>query len=1005
MTTNAGIPTWQAPFVKVEPRRRSPGGLGGTPSAAERLYVDLVNAVRGEVRFDAGSRALYSTDASNYRQVPVGVVVPRDTDDVIATVAVCRAYGVPLVSRGGGTSLAGQSCNVAVVLDHSKHNNRLLELDPRGAWARVRPGLVLDELRDAAETHGLTFGPDPATHTHCTLGGMIGNNSCGVHSVMAGKTVDNVIELDVLTSDGVRLKVGPTSDAELDRLAGTPGRVGDLYRGMRSIRDEHADEIRQRYPDIPRRVSGYNLDQLLPENGFNVARALVGSESTLVTVLEAKLRLVPSPPGRALVAVGYPDVFAAADDVPDVMTSGCIACEGLDEGLVRDERSRGLHPGALGLLPEGRGFLLVEFGADDRGKADERARAFIDDLRRRRPDAHAKRYDDPADEAQLWSVRESGLGATAMVPGKPLTEPGWEDSAVDPSRLGEYLRRLDALWSKYGYDADMYGHFGQGVLHCRVNFDLQSADGLASFRRYLDEAADLVVDLGGSLSGEHGDGQARGELLPRMFGDRIVTAFETFKDLWDPGGLMNPGKVVRPNAILDDLRTGRDYRPPQPKTAFEYPEDRGSFARAALRCVGVGECRRHDGGVMCPSYMVTREEQHSTRGRARLLFELLNGKELAGGWRNEAVAEALDLCLACKGCKGDCPVNVDMATYKAEFRAHHYAGRLRPRAAYSMGLIHWWSKLASHAPRLANVLAAAPVAGSLGKRVGGIAPERAIPRFADRTFRDWWRDREGAWMESEAGVHEDRTRVVLFVDTFTDHFHPNVAKAAVRVLEDAGCRVVIPEATLCCGRPLYDWGFLGQARALLHHVLRATRDEIRTGTPIVGLEPSCISVFRDEATNLLAGDADARRLADQAQTLTEFLAGRSDYRPPQLAGRALVHGHCHHRSVLDFDAELDLLRRTGLELSVPDSGCCGMAGSFGFERGDHYAVSVAAGERVLLPAVRAAATDTYVVTGGFSCREQIVQRTGRDVLHPAELLALGLDRRPATVDTGPRSGA
>jgi FAD/FMN-containing dehydrogenase/Fe-S oxidoreductase len=991
--------TWRAPFVNVVDGRRPPDRDRTIPGEVERLVVELLNEVRGEVRFDAGTRAAYSTDASNYRQVPIGVVVPRDTDDVIAAVAVCRAHDVPIVSRGGGTSLAGQTCNVAVVLDHAKFHNDLIELNPDEGWARVRPGLVLDELRTAAEAHHLTFGPDPATHSHCTLGGMIGNNSCGVHSVMAGKTVDNVLGLEVLTYDGTRLRVGPTGDEELTRRSALPGRVGELYRGMRRIRDDHSDAIRQRFPDIPRRVSGYNLDQLLPEHGFDVARALVGSEATLVTVLEATLRLVPSPQGRTLVAVGYPDVFAAADDVPRVMESGCIACEGLDDRLVRDVRGRGIQPEALRLLPDGRGFLLVEFGGRDRAESDELAQAFIEDVGRRRPDAKTALYDDPADEQKLWKVRESGLGATAMVPGKPMTAPGWEDSAVPPERLGQYLRELGELWSRYGYEADRYGHFGQGVLHCRIDFDLQTADGLATFRRYLDDAADLVVRMGGSLSGEHGDGQARGELLPRMFGAEVVAAFEEFKDLWDPAGRMNPGKVVRPDPILANLRLGTDYAPSTPRTWFRFPEDPGGFPHAALRCVGVGECRRHEGGVMCPSYMVTREERHSTRGRARLLFEMLNGAELGGGWRNRDVEAALDLCLACKGCKGECPVNVDMATYKAEFRAHHYAGRLRPRAAYSMGLIHWWARLAALAPRLANRAGRAPLLGSLARRVGGIDPRRDIPRFADETFRSWWRGHGGAWTSearaddapAAAAATGDR-RVILWVDTFNDHFHPDVARAAVRVLEAAGCHVVVPASQLCCGRPLYDWGFLGQAKRLLTTAIRELRAEIRAGTPVVGLEPSCVSVFRDEAPNLLHGDADAHRLADQTSTLTEYLATLDGYRPPQLEGHALVHGHCHHRSVLDFDSELAVLRATGLHVEAPDSGCCGMAGAFGFERGEHYDVSMAAGERVLLPAVRDADPATFVVTGGFSCREQIEQGTARGVLHPAELLAIAVDR-------------
>jgi FAD/FMN-containing dehydrogenase/Fe-S oxidoreductase len=1002
--------TWVAPFVDVERSRRGGPrrGAGSVPSDAERLAVDLLNAVRGEVRFDAGSRALYSTDASNYRQVPIGVVVPLDTDDVVATVEVCRAHDAPIVSRGGGTSLAGQSCNVAVVIDHSKFNNQLLELDPDERWARVRPGIVLDELRAAAERHHLTFGPDPATHDHCTLGGMIGNNSCGVHSVMAGKTDDNVLELEVLTYRGARFRVGPTDDDELIRLCAEPGQRGDIHRAMRRLRDEHADEIRARFPEIPRRVSGYNLPQLLPEHGFDVAKAVVGSESTLATILEAKVRLVESPPGRTLVVVGYDDVFAAADDVARVVESGCIACEGMDEALVRDVQARGMHPDALRLLPDGRGFLLVEFGGADRRESDERARAFRDALHHRHPDAQARLYDDPADEAKLWLVRESGLGVTAMVPGKPTSGPGWEDSSVPPERLGDYLRAIRRLWDRYGYDADMYGHFGQGVLHCRIDFDLVTAKGLADFRRYLTEAAELVVSMGGSLSGEHGDGQARGELLPIMFGDQIVKAFEALKDAWDPDGRMNPGKVVRPNPILSNLRLGTGYAPPKPATYFRYPDDEGSFAHAALRCVGVGECRRHGEGVMCPSYMVTREEKHSTRGRARLLFELMNGRELEGGWRNDDVEEALDLCLACKGCKGECPVNVDMATLKAEFRAHHYAGRLRPRAAYSMGLIHWWARLAAHAPSLVNLAAHAPLLASVAKLAGGIAPERTIPRFADRTFRHAWRHGGGATVGRRGGATRsgaatrpggavrrdgrgrsgggEPRRVVLWADTFNDHFHPAVAQAAVEVLEDAGCEVLLPDRALCCGRPLYDWGFLGQAKGLLQHVLTELRDEIRAGTPIVGLEPSCVSVFRDEAPNLLHGHADARRLAAQSQTLTEYLTAIG-YEPGRLTGRALVQGHCHHRAVLDFDSELDLLRATGLQLDVPESGCCGMAGAFGFERGDHYRVAMAAGERVLLPAVRAAEAETFVIAGGFSCREQIEQATGRQVVHPAELLA------------------
>jgi FAD/FMN-containing dehydrogenase/Fe-S oxidoreductase len=986
--------------------RRPPPSLPGTlvptigsrvprplPGPAEALAIDLLNTVRGEVRFDAGSRALYATDASNYRHLPIGVVLPLDGDDVAAAVEVCRRHGAPIVSRGGGTSLAGQTCNVAVVLDHSKHHDRVLELDPARRTARVQPGVVLDTLRDAAEVHGLTFGPDPATHDHCTLGGMIGNNSCGVHSVMAGKTSENVDRLDVLTYDGLRMSVGPMTEEELGVAALQPGRRGAILHALRELRDRYADDIRSGFPDIPRRVSGYDLPWLLPERGFHLARALVGSESTLVTVLEATVRLVPSPAFRALVAVGYPDVFRAADDVPAVIASGCIACEGLDEDLVRDVRRRGIHEDALSLLPAGRGFLMVEFGGDTEGEARERADRFADEVRRRVPDASSRVVTDPAEERLLWKVRESGLGATAMVPGQRDNHPGWEDSAVPPERLGEYLREVRRLWDRYGYHADMYGHFGQGVLHCRVDFDLVTGPGIERWRRYLDEAADLVVRMGGSLSGEHGDGQGRAELLPRMFSPRLMEAFRAFKAIWDPDGRMNPGRIVDPRPITADLRLGADFAPPVLRTWFRFPEDEGSMAHAARRCVGVGECRRHDGGVMCPSYMATREEAHSTRGRAHLLFELLNGRELADGWRDDDVEEALDLCLACKGCKGECPVNVDMATLKAEFRAHHFAGRPRPRAAYSMGLIHWWARLAAHAPGLANAAAGAPVLGRIARAAGGIAPEREIPRFAPRTFRRWWQDRGGAWAGRGAtdrrAAADPGQRVVLWVDTFNDHFRPAVLQAAVTVLEDAGLSVAIPRRSLCCGRPLYDWGFLAQAKGLLVRTILELRDEIRAGVPIVGAEPSCVSVFRDEAPNLLHGHEDARRIADVTRLLPELLADIG-YTPPSASGRVVLQTHCHQRSVLDGDADRSLLHDMGFQVDEPEDGCCGVAGAFGFEAGEHHRVSRAIGEQHLLPAARAAAPGDHLAAAGFSCREQIAQGTGREARHPIELVAEAL---------------
>jgi Fe-S oxidoreductase len=600
-----------------------------------------------------------------------------------------------------------------------------------------------------------------------------------------------------------------------------------------------------------------------------------------------------------------------------------------------------------------------------------------------------KLFDDPAQEAMLWEIRESGLGATADVPDQPDTWPGWEDSAVPPDREGDYLRDLRKLFDRYGYQCDLYGHFGQGCIHVRIDFDLVTAGGIATYRAFMDEATDLVLRYGGSLSGEHGDGQARAEFLPKMFGEDLVQAFREFKAIWDPEGKMNPGKIVDPYQIDENLRLGTDYHPPPlpPRAHFRYPDDRGSFARAARRCVGVGNCRRLGGGTMCPSFMVTREEEHSTRGRARLLFELLQGDPLEHGWRDEHVKEALDLCLACKGCKGDCPVNVDMATYKAEFLSHYYAGRLRPVTAYAMGLIFWWARIAKLAPGLANLVTQTPVVRGVAKTLAGVAPQRRLPAFAPQTFTQWFHEHETR--------NEDGPRVVLWPDTFNDHFFPGVARAAVDVLEAAGYRVTVPATWLCCGRPLYDYGMLDLAQRFLRRIIEVLRPEIAAGVPLVVLEPSCLSVFRDELRNLFPHDEDAKRLSRQSFLLSEFLAEHArDYRPPRLARTALVHGHCHHKAIAKMDAEVQVLKAMGLDVEVLDAGCCGMAGAFGFERGDHYDVSVKAGERVLLPAVRRAARDTLIVADGFSCREQIAQSTDRRALHLAQVLQMALHDGP-----------
>jgi Fe-S oxidoreductase/FAD/FMN-containing dehydrogenase len=842
---------------------------------------------------------------------------------------------------------------------------------------------VLDKLRNRANEHNLTFGPDPSTHEYCNLGGMIGNNSCGVHSVMAGRTVDNVLELDVLTFDGERMKVGPTTDAELEQIIRAGGRRAEIYSRLRALRDRYADLVRQRYPNIPRRVSGYSLDELLPEHGFNVAKSLVGAEGTCVIILAAKVRLVDWPKKRTTLVLGYKDVYAAADNVPEVCKSRPIGLEGMDDVLIDNMKKKGLHPKSIAMLPEGKGWLLCEFGGETKEESNAKASSLMDQLSRQPDPPNMKLFIDEQETLMVWKARESGLGATSQVPGEPEAWEGWEDAAVAPEKLGEYLRALHRLLAKYGYHCALYGHFGDACVHMRIDFDMVTEAGIKKFRAFVEEAADMVVALGGSLSGEHGDGQSRGELLVRMFGPELMEAFREFKRIWDPGWKMNPGKKIDANPLDENLRLGAMYRPTPVKTYFSFPEDHGHFPETTLRCVGVSKCRKDDGGTMCPSYMVTREEKHSTRGRARLLFEMLRGDPLEGGWKNEYVKEALDLCLACKACKSECPINVDMATYKAEFLAHYYEDRQRPRSAYAMGLISRWAKLVRVAPWLVNLLGRMPGTSHLMKLLGGISQKRRMPAFTSLLFTDWFRQRPFQ--------NISRPKVILWPDTFSNNFNPEIAKAAVEVLEHAGYQVTIPGTSLCCGRPLYDFGMLNEARTTLKHTLSALRADIAAGTPIIGLEPSCVSVFRDEMTNLLGNNTEARKLRSQTFLLSEFLINHADYRPPQLKRKAIVHGHCHHKSVLKFDSEFELLKRIGLDFQVLDSGCCGMAGSFGFEA-DKYDVSVKIGERALLPAVRNAAADTLIITDGFSCYQQIEGLTGRRALHIAEILQMAIQQ-------------
>ncbi|MFM0738838.1 FAD-binding and (Fe-S)-binding domain-containing protein [Paraburkholderia xenovorans] len=959
----------------------------------QSLEADLRGHVRGEVRFDQGSKALYASDASNYRQVPLAVVVPADVDDLLETLAACRRNDVPFLARGGGTSQNGQCVNVAVVADASKYVNRVVSVDPAARVAIVEPGVVCDTLRDAAEQHGLTFAPDPATHSRCTLGGMIANNSCGAHSVMAGKTVENVEALEVATFDGARFWVGPTTDDELERIIAAGGRQGEIYAALKQLRDTYAEQIRARFPQIKRRVSGFNLDQLLPENGFNVARALVGTEGTCAVTLQAKVRLVKSPAKRVIVVVGFTDIYTAADAVPHFMRCGPIAIEGLDRAIIRGLQARGLKKDEIALLPAGDAWVVLEFGGDTQDdavrQAQSAARYFSSG--EAGPNVSAMLVEDRALQAKVWSIRETGASAVALSVDAGTPDPivGWEDAAVDPLRLGDYLRAFQALVDRHGYETSLYGHFGDGCVHARITFDLRSAAGVATWREFLREAAELVVEFGGSLSGEHGDGQAKAEFLPIMYGPELMHAMEQFKAIWDPANRLNPGKVVHAYRADENLRMGPAYKPVTLQTRLNFASQEGEgFQREIERCIGMGKCRSLEGGTMCPSYRATREEKYSTRGRAHLFWEMLQGDVIADGWQSREVKEALDTCLACKGCKSDCPTHTDMASYKAEFLSHYYETKRRPRQALFMGRIGEWAPWAARFPRLTNFMTSAPGLSSVGKWAAGVAQARALPKFATRTYRQ---------IASEAlrntGSRAEK-KVILWVDTFNDHFTPEIAQAAADVLTQMGWHVVLPKSRLCCGRPLYDFGLLERARELLDRILDDLADDIAAGVPLVGLEPGCLSVFKDELLKQRPDHPLARKLSAQTFLFSDFVA-RQPFEWPALAADVVVHGHCHQKALFGMQGDTALLTKLGVKWKLLDTGCCGMAGSFGFNA-EHHALSEKIGEDTLFPAVRdatAANAETIVLTNGFSCREQIEQGTGRHAMHIAQLAQRALAAR------------
>jgi FAD/FMN-containing dehydrogenase/Fe-S oxidoreductase len=943
------------------------------------LQDKLAAAIEGEVRFDAATRAIYSTDASNYRRVPIGVVIPRHDDDVIRAVELARENAMAVLPRGGGTALGGQTANTALVLDFSKYMNSIAHIDAERRVAVVQPGVVQAQLNAAAAPYGLFFAPDPSTKDRCTLGGMIGNNSCGAHSAAHGKTVDNVERLDVLLYDGTRTVLGAGLASETTgSLAAS--RIASLGGTLRAIASTHGEAIRTGYPKIPRRVSGYNLDELLPENGFNLARAVVGSEGTLATILGATVRLVPKPRHLALVVLGFDDVYLAADQMPWMLEHRPQALEGFDHHLPDIARQKGIA--AVNLLPSGRAFLLVELG----GESADEVRDAAESLRRQAETVAAcsgvATLLDADDQLAVWRLRESGLGAGAFVRGQPRTWPGAEDCAVPPARLGDFLRRFVKLLDGYNLAAaTYYGHFGEGCVHCRINFDLFTRDGVAKFRAAMLAIGDLVVEFGGSLSGEHGDGLARSELLPKMFGSELIGAFREFKRAFDPDHRMNPGVIVDAEPLDSHLRIGANYAPTTTPAHFDFRAE-GGLAGAALKCVGIGKCRKTDAGVMCPSYMATRDETHSTRGRARLLHEALSGNGLLkDGFADRALYDALELCLSCKACKTECPASVDMASYKAEFLSNYYLTHRRPLPAHFFGHIHEFARAASLMPGLSNSISGGS-SGRVLKRLLGVHPERQLPTVAATPFRRWFKRRPAK--------NPQGAEVMLFPDTFNNFFEPEVAIAATAALERAGFRVTLPPRDVCCGRPLYDQGLMDRARIRMLEAVETLAPYAERGVKIVGLEPSCILTFRDELPGLFPRLSRAQTLAENTLLLDEFLTREApDFVPPQLRGRALVHGHCHQKSLAGMAGELSLLAKApDLDVVEPDAGCCGMAGAFGYGE-SHYAVSRAIGDRVLIPTINSSAPDTIVIADGFACRAQIRNFCdGRRPLHLAQALAL-----------------
>lgn len=967
-----------------------------TTASTTDLAAALRAAVKGEVDTSPRRLAEYSSDASNYRVVPQVVAFPRDADDVVAAHRVAREHGVSITMRGGGTSVAGNSIGPGIVLDTSRHMNHILEIDVDAKTARVQPGVVLSTLQAAVARYGLRFGPDPSTSTRATFGGLIGNNACGPHAVAFGKTSDNVVSLDVIDGLGRRFTAGPGG------LAAVPG-LEELVKANLAL-------IRPEFGRFGRQVSGYSMEHLLPENGADLARFLVGTENTLATVLEATVRLVDVPAHKLTAVFAYGDMPSAADAVVPMLAHKPQAVEGLDARLVA--RVRGAKgDDSVPELPEGAGWLFVEVGGATQAEAEATMAALAADA----GTATYRVVHDAKEAASLWAIRADGAGIAGRSADNKECWPGWEDAAVPPANLGAYLREFDTLMEAHGVTGQPFGHFGDGCIHVRLDIPLES-DG-APLRAFMEDAAALVARHGGSLSGEHGDGRARSELLPLMYSADAIRLFGEVKALFDPNGALNPGVLVNPAPLDRDLR--RPAAPRTPSVGLSLEHDHGDMTEALHRCTGVGKCRADSigtgSGFMCPSYQATGDEKDVTRGRARVLQDAINGS-IIGGLTAPEVRESLDLCLSCKACSADCPSGVDMAAYKSEVLYRTYKGKFRPMAHYSIGWLPLWMKAIGWVPWLVNGVMGLGLVRKLVLPIAGLDPKRGLPKFAAKPFHRTAFAKERAAKARRAGkagatASADATNdlrgstVVLWADSFTDGLSPQIPEAIVRVLEDAGLRVLVTAGDACCGITWISTGQLDGAKKHLNHLLEVLGPFAVNGIPVIGVEPSCTAVLRGDLLELLPDDPRAHAVAANTFTLAEVLTGRAPAKPkdgwqvPRLDDvTAVVQPHCHQYSVTGFTADRDLMARAGAKVTEA-AGCCGLAGNWGYENG-HHDVSALVAENSLLPALRAAglagpageptpdAPDGVVyLADGVSCRTQADGLAGVQGLHIAELLA------------------